>query len=234
MKKLLQTPKQHRMKKKWNVVFQPVEKKKVPEDRKLNWAFFLSLRLKMRAFAAFIESSDFVRVVVLLLLFTHSGTALSRLKGQASSRKGRPYRLLGKYNYQYTKFFFFNGLENYIWFFFHPVLFWCLQKLFPVKNVFHFIKSKIMACYMSLSLILALYILWLTSPHKYIRESRPLSLAHTKASAVSAMRDVELSLVLLGKQDLLGKHFFGHFWTWSVSVPQTAIIYSIANILYKW
>ena len=64
-----------------------------------------------------------------------------------------------------------------------------------------------MACYMSLSLILALYILWLTSPHKYIRESRPLSLAHTKASAVSAMRDVELSLVLLGKQDLLGKHF---------------------------
>ena len=67
----------------------------------------------MRAFAAFIESSDFVRVVVLLLLFTHSGTALSRLKGQASSRKGRPYRLLGKYIIN-TLNFFFNGLENYI------------------------------------------------------------------------------------------------------------------------
>ena len=67
----------------------------------------------MRAFAAFIESSDFVRVVVLLLLFTHSGTALSRLKGQASSRKGRPYRLLGKYIIN-TLNFFFNGLGNYV------------------------------------------------------------------------------------------------------------------------
>ena len=70
----------------------------------------------MRAFAAFIESSDFVRVVVLLLLFTHSGTALSRLKGQASSRKGRPYRLLGKYIIK-TRKIFFNGLENCLIFF---------------------------------------------------------------------------------------------------------------------
>ena len=65
----------------------------------------------MRAFAAFIESSDFVRVVVLLLLFTHSGTALSRLKGQASSRKGRPYRLLGKYIH---KVFFQRARKLYL------------------------------------------------------------------------------------------------------------------------
>ena len=128
MKKLLQTPKQHRMKKKMKCSF-PARWKKRSLKIELNWAFFLSLRLKMRAFAAFIESSDFVRVVVLLLLFTHSGTALSRLKGQASSRKGRPYRLLGKYIIN-TLNFFFNGLENYVWFFFHPVLFWCLQKFF--------------------------------------------------------------------------------------------------------
>ena len=91
----------------------------------------------MRAFAAFIESSDFVRVVVLLLLFTHSGTALSCLKGQASSRKGRPYRLLGKYILSVHEVFFFQRARKlYLIFFFHAVLLWCLQKFFSQKMFF--------------------------------------------------------------------------------------------------
>ena len=87
----------------------------------------------MRAFAAFIESSDFVRVVVLLLLFTHSGTALSRLKGQASSRKGRPYRLLGKYIH---KVFFSMGYKLYLIFFFMLCCYGVCKSFFRKKCFF--------------------------------------------------------------------------------------------------
>ena len=87
----------------------------------------------MRAFAAFIESSDFVRVVVLLLLFTHSGTALSRLKGQASSRKGRPYRLLGKYIH---KVFFQRARKLCLIFFFILGCFGVYKSFFPKKCFF--------------------------------------------------------------------------------------------------
>ena len=92
----------------------------------------------MRAFAAFIESSDFVRVVVLLLLFTHSGTALSRLKGQASSRKGRPYRLLGKYILSVHEVFFFQRARKLYLIFFFMLCCYGVCKSFFCKKCFFF------------------------------------------------------------------------------------------------